>query len=142
MIDAMSMRFGACCLRWRAPHERRPGTLPDTPLPRSPPVRKIRPTAPILAFAPKGESILDARPHRGPENQRLSLQTLSLPTEGTRAAGLRNRNFAAHGKHLPLNFPFAPAHHQHHQQKSCGEPKYGLHYHVTHIGGSPFLSLE
>jgi hypothetical protein len=81
---------------------------------------------------PKGESILDAHPHRGSKNQRLSLQTLSLLKEETRAAGLRNRIFAAHGKNLPLGFPFAPAHHQHHQQKSCGEPKYSLHYHITH----------
>jgi hypothetical protein len=31
------------------------------------------------------------------------------------AAGLRNRIFAAHAKPLPLDFAFAPAHHQHHQ---------------------------
>jgi hypothetical protein len=94
----------------------------------------------------------DISPQRGnPESTPTHIVALKSPApivadpfhphERMGAAGLRDRIIAAHRNYLPLRFSLAPAHHQHHQQSSCGEPEYGLHYHVVHDRRFSFLIL-
>jgi hypothetical protein len=98
--------------------------------------------APTLTLFLTGECIVGAHHITAPKLDATGVDPVHSSGHGRGRPASENRIACVESfKTLPLDFPFAPAHHQHHQQKSCGEPKNGLHNHVIHDRRFSFLIL-